>query len=93
MLDIPGELRQDPIFARTGGERVGRDGCRVPLPWSGTEAPFGFGPAGTPWLPQPASWADLTVGGAGRRPGFDADLLPGGPARPTRATRRSATDR
>ena len=61
VLDIPGELRQDPIFARSGGERVGRDGCRVPLPWSGTEAPFGFGPAGTPWLPQPASWADLTV--------------------------------
>ena len=61
VLDIPGELRQDPIFARTGGERVGRDGCRVPLPWSGTEAPFGFGPGGTPWLPQPAAWAQLTV--------------------------------
>ncbi len=61
VLDIPGELRQDPIFARTGGERVGRDGCRVPLPWSGTEAPFGFGPAGTPWLPQPAEWAEQTV--------------------------------
>ncbi|MEP6979864.1 MAG: glycoside hydrolase family 13 protein [Nakamurella sp.] len=59
--DIPGELRQDPIFARTGGERVGRDGCRVPLPWSGTEAPFGFGPAGTPWLPQPATWAGATA--------------------------------
>ncbi len=59
--DIPGELRQDPIFARTNGERIGRDGCRVPLPWSGTEAPFGFGPAGTPWLPQPATWATQTV--------------------------------
>ena len=44
VLDIPAELRQDPIFARTDGERVGRDGCRVPLPWSGTQAPFGFGP-------------------------------------------------
>jgi alpha-glucosidase len=61
VLDIPGELRQDPIFGRTGGERLGRDGCRVPLPWSGTAAPFGFGPAGEPWLPQPASWADLTA--------------------------------
>ena len=59
--DIPAELRQDPIFFRTGGERVGRDGCRVPLPWSGTAAPFGFGPAGEPWLPQPAGWADRTV--------------------------------
>ncbi len=59
--DIPGELRQDPIFARTNGERIGRDGCRVPLPWSGTEAPFGFGPGGTPWLPQPAEWAGQTA--------------------------------
>ncbi len=69
VLDIPGELRQDPIFARSGGERVGRDGCRVPLPWSGTEAPFGFGPAGTPWLPQPASWTDLTVAAQDGEPG------------------------
>ena len=61
VLDIPGELRQDPIFFQTGGERVGRDGCRVPLPWSGTEAPFGFGPDGTPWLPQPAEWATATA--------------------------------
>jgi alpha-glucosidase len=61
VLDIPGDLRQDPIFSRTGGERIGRDGCRVPLPWGGTQAPFEFGPAGTPWLPQPDSWADLTV--------------------------------
>lgn len=61
VLAIPGELRQDPIFERTGGERLGRDGCRVPLPWSGARAPFGFGPSGTPWLPQPASWAAETV--------------------------------
>jgi alpha-glucosidase len=36
----------------------------VPLPWSGTSAPFGFSPAGTaaqPWLPQPATWSDYTV--------------------------------
>jgi alpha-glucosidase len=61
VLDIPADLRQDPIFHRTGGERVGRDGCRVPLPWSGDAAPFGFGPGGTPWLPQPASWTGLSV--------------------------------
>jgi len=61
VLDIPAERRQDPIFARTNGERAGRDGCRVPLPWAGTEAPFDFGPAGTPWLPQPVEWAALTV--------------------------------
>ncbi len=61
VLDIPDDRRQDPIFERTGGERVGRDGCRVPLPWSGQTAPFGFGPAGTPWLPQPDSWSNKTV--------------------------------
>ena len=68
VLDLPAECRQDPIFARTGGERLGRDGCRVPLPWSGTETPFGFGPSGTPWLPQPAAWAAITAEAQERAP-------------------------
>jgi alpha-glucosidase len=62
--DIPDELRQDPIWVRTGGADPGRDGCRVPLPWAGTEPPFGFSPRGAasePWLPQPKEWRDLTV--------------------------------
>jgi alpha-glucosidase len=60
--DIPDELRQDPIWTRTAGTDPGRDGSRVPLPWSGNEPPFGFSPAGTrPWLPQPKEWRDLTV--------------------------------
>jgi alpha-glucosidase len=62
--DIPDELRQDPIWHRTHGEDPGRDGCRVPLPWSETEPPFGFSPKGAsqaPWLPQPKEWRDLTV--------------------------------
>jgi alpha-glucosidase len=62
--DIPDEQRQDPIWTRTGGTDPGRDGSRVPLPWSGTEPPFGFSPAGAsvqPWLPQPKEWRDLTV--------------------------------
>nr|PZN46480.1 MAG: alpha-glucosidase [Actinomycetota bacterium] len=58
--DIPGELRQDPIWRRSGYTVPGRDGCRVPLPWSGEEPPFGFG-AGRPWLPQPEEWRKLTV--------------------------------
>jgi alpha-glucosidase len=62
VFDLPAEARQDPIFARTGGAELGRDGCRVPLPWSGSRPPFGFGPAdSTPWLPQPVAWAELTV--------------------------------
>jgi alpha-glucosidase len=62
--DIPDELRQDPIWHRTGGADPGRDGCRVPLPWSGNEPSFGFSPAGAaaePWLPQPKEWRELTV--------------------------------
>ncbi len=52
------------MYLRTGGADPGRDGCRVPLPWSGTRAPYGFSPASAtaePWLPQPADWADRTV--------------------------------
>jgi alpha-glucosidase len=62
VIDLPDELRQDPTFFRTGGQERGRDGCRVPLPWSGQAPPFGFGPPeSTPWLPQPAAWAALTA--------------------------------
>jgi len=62
--DIPAALRQDPIWHRTGGADPGRDGSRVPLPWSGLEPPFGFSPPAArtePWLPQPKEWRDLTV--------------------------------
>ncbi|WP_336054819.1 DUF3459 domain-containing protein, partial [Streptomyces sp. CA2R101] len=47
-------------FFRDTGQEGLRDGCRVPLPWSGDAAPYGFGDGGS-WLPQPADWAPLTV--------------------------------
>jgi alpha-glucosidase len=59
--DLPDHLLQDPAWLR-GGRR--RDGCRVPLPWSGDQPPFGFSPedaTASPWLPQPAAWCDLTA--------------------------------
>jgi len=60
--DIPEELLQDPVWERSGHSARGRDGCRVPLPWSGDAPPFGFGPDGvTTWLPQPESWGDLSA--------------------------------
>jgi alpha-glucosidase len=59
-VDLPAELRQDPVFLRTGGARRGRDGCRVPLPWSDGAPGFGF-TSGTPWLPIPPAWASLAV--------------------------------
>jgi alpha-glucosidase len=57
---IPDESRQDPIYFRTNGVQKGRDGARVPLPWNGVSAPFGF-TSGTPWLPMHDSWKELTV--------------------------------
>ncbi|WP_062354561.1 glycoside hydrolase family 13 protein [Herbidospora yilanensis] len=58
--EIPPDKRQDPTFFQTDGELPGRDGCRVPLPWSGSASPYGFG-TGEPWLPQPSSWALLSA--------------------------------
>jgi alpha-glucosidase len=62
--DIPNDVRHDPMFVRTHGENLGRDGCRVPIPWSGDAPPFGFSPpdaSAGPWLPQPDGWRDFTV--------------------------------
>ncbi|MFJ8114212.1 glycoside hydrolase family 13 protein [Streptomyces sp. NPDC096132] len=60
--DLPEEVLQDPAWERSGHTVRGRDGCRVPLPWSGDTPPFGFGPAGsTPWLPQPEDWKTRTA--------------------------------
>lgn len=51
---LAGEFRQDPTYARTNGDRVGRDGCRVPLPWEASVgAANGFNTTGAGWLPQP----------------------------------------
>ncbi len=74
--DIPEELLQDPTWKRSGYQIRGRDGCRVPLPWSGDAQPFGFvdqsephfGTPPVPWLPQPAHWADMTVEKQGADP-------------------------
>lgn len=60
--DLPDECLRDPMWERSGHTVRGRDGARVPLPWSGSRPPYGFGPEGSrPWLPQPATWAGLTV--------------------------------
>ena len=59
-VDVAPEDRQDPSYLRTG--EVGRDGCRVPIPWGGDAAPYDFGPGSAqPWIPQPADWAGLSV--------------------------------
>ena len=59
VIDLPDEARQDPTWFRTKGERYGRDGCRVPLPWTSEGPAYGFNTSGESWLPQPTEWAGL----------------------------------
>ena len=65
VADLPPTVLKDPMYHRSGGTRPGRDGCRVPLPW--TTSPdhhHGFSPPATTtpaWLPQPPTWADLAA--------------------------------
>lgn len=59
VIDLPDEARQDPTWFRTKGERYGRDGCRVPLPWTSEGPAYGFNTTGESWLPQPTEWAGL----------------------------------
>lgn len=57
---VPEHARQDPIWIRSAGRRWGRDGARVPLPWTPDGSSFGFGDDGA-WLPQPAGWGTHAV--------------------------------
>ncbi|GGO71546.1 glycoside hydrolase family 13 protein [Nonomuraea cavernae] len=67
VLDLPDELRQDPAFRRSGESR---DGCRVPIPWTG-EPGFGWR---DPWLPIPASWGPLSAEAQHGDPGSTLSL-------------------
>ncbi|MDQ1750521.1 MAG: alpha-glucosidase [Pseudonocardiales bacterium] len=62
--DLPEDTRQDPIWARSEHAEYGRDGCRVPMPWSASGRSFGFSAddaVSAPWLPQPAWFADFAA--------------------------------
>jgi alpha-glucosidase len=59
--DMPASFRQDPTFIRSKGKEIGRDGCRVPMPWVKDAPSFGFGPSEASWLPQPAIYGDYAV--------------------------------
>jgi alpha-glucosidase len=58
---LDARYRQDPAFFRTHGAEIGRDGCRVPLPWKADAPSFGFGPGEKSWLPQPDGFARYAV--------------------------------
>jgi alpha-glucosidase len=58
--NIPDEHRQDPTFFTNSGVDKGRDGCRVPIPWTSNGPSFGFS-TGTAHLPQPQWFAAISV--------------------------------
>jgi alpha-glucosidase len=60
VADLSTDILQDPVWERTGNTLKGRDGARVPIPWTRTGSSFGFGDDGS-WLPQPASFAEVSV--------------------------------
>ena len=59
--DLDPAVRQDPAWSRSKGTDGMRDGCRVPLPWSGDRPSFGFNSGTLSWLPQPQEWAKESV--------------------------------
>ncbi len=73
VADLPAKVLQDPIWARTDNTQKGRDGCRVPLPWSSDGESYGFGD-GPSWLPQPATFADAAVSVQAGREGSTLEL-------------------
>ncbi|MFP3881366.1 MAG: glycoside hydrolase family 13 protein [Actinomycetota bacterium] len=58
--DLPPGALDDPMWERSAHTEKGRDGCRVPIPWSRRGPSFGFGEE-SGWLPQPKGWEDLSV--------------------------------
>ena len=64
--DLPADARQDPAYHRSVNQPdwsydgLGRDGCRVPLPWTASGTSFGFGP-GSAHLPQPEWFGRFSV--------------------------------
>jgi len=74
--DLPGDVRQDPTWVQSGFTDVGRDGCRIPLPWNETAPTYGFAadPGAATWLPQPPHWGDHSVDAQHRDPGSMLNL-------------------
>jgi len=61
-VEPPDEALQDPVWERSRHTARGRDACRIPVPWTPGEPPYGFSPDGTDtWLPMPAGWSPLAV--------------------------------
>lgn len=73
VTEISDEQRQDPAFFKNKGVEVGRDGCRVPIPWEAEGPSFGFGEV-QPHLPQPESFGSLSVAAQNGNQGSTLEL-------------------
>jgi alpha-glucosidase len=60
-VELPDDALRDPTWERSGHTMRGRDGERVPMPWSGTVPPYGFSRTADTWLPMPAGWGPVTA--------------------------------
>lgn len=60
VYDLPFDVLDDPVWVMSGNTSKGRDGCRVPLPWTPDGSSFGFGDGGA-WLPQPPHFGALSA--------------------------------
>ncbi|MEW1722518.1 glycoside hydrolase family 13 protein [Streptomyces sp. NPDC093109] len=69
VADLPHAVLQDPTWERNSHRDKGRDGCRVPLPWTRTGPSYGFGTGAAPWLPQPAVFGELAAEAQDGTPG------------------------
>ena len=69
--------RQDPVWERTGHAQKGRDGCRVPMPWSADAPAYGFSPTGASWLTQPEVFCELAADRQVGVPGSTFELYRG----------------
>jgi alpha-glucosidase len=59
VADLPREVLEDPVASRSASDK-GRDGCRVPLPWTSDGPSYGFG-SQTAHLPQPGWFSGYAV--------------------------------
>ena len=76
-MELPDSARQDPTWFRTKGEKYGRDGCRVPIPWEADKPAYGFSTTGKSWLPQPVNWAPYARDSQDGVPGSTLELYKG----------------
>lgn len=60
VTELPTDVLEDPVWVRSENSEKGRDGCRVPIPWTVDGDSAGFGADGS-WLPQPTGWGERSV--------------------------------